>query len=59
MTVSVKVHPDAAGARKSSGKHSIGRSKVGSQQKYSVYASAKFAMIFRLSAGNKYPISRK
>ena len=28
-STSIKVHPDAAGARKSSGEQSIGRSKVG------------------------------
>lgn len=28
-STSIKVHPDAAGARKSSGKQSIGRSKGG------------------------------
>lgn len=33
-STSIKVHPDAAGARKSSGDQSIGRSKGGSQQRF-------------------------
>lgn len=33
-STSIKVHPDAAGARKSSGEQSIGRSKGGSQQRF-------------------------
>jgi len=33
-STSIKVHPDASGARKSSGKQSIGRSKGGSQQRF-------------------------
>ena len=33
-STSVKVHPDAAGARKTSGDQSIGRSKGGSQLKF-------------------------
>ena len=33
-STSVKVHPDAAGARKSNGEQSIGRSKGGSQQRF-------------------------
>ena len=32
-STSIKVHPDAAGARRSSGEQSIGRSKGGSQQR--------------------------
>ena len=33
-STSIKVHTDAAGARKSSGEQSIGRSKGGSQQRF-------------------------
>lgn len=33
-STSIKVHPDAAGARKSSGEQSIGRSKGGWQRRY-------------------------
>lgn len=33
-STSIKVHPDAAGARKSSGEQNIGRSKGGSQQRF-------------------------
>ena len=33
-STSIKVHPDAAGARKSNGEQSIGRSKGGSQQRF-------------------------
>ena len=33
-STSIKVHPDAAGARKSNGEQSIGRSKGGWQRKY-------------------------
>ena len=33
-STSVKVHPDAAGARKASGEQAIGRSKGGSQPKF-------------------------
>lgn len=33
-STSVKVHPDATGARRSNGKQSIGRSKGGSQQRF-------------------------
>lgn len=33
-STSVKVHPDATGARKSSGEQSIGRSKGGSQLRF-------------------------
>ena len=33
-STSIKVHPDAAGARKSNGAQSIGRSKGGSQQRF-------------------------
>lgn len=33
-STSIKVHPDAAGARKSNGVQSIGRSKGGSQQRF-------------------------
>ena len=33
-STSIKIHPDAAGARKSSGEQSIGRSKGGWQRKY-------------------------
>jgi transposase len=33
-STSVKVHPDAAGARKASGEQSIGRSKGGSQPRF-------------------------
>ena len=33
-STTVKVHPDAAGARRSSGKQSIGRSKGGSRQRF-------------------------
>ena len=33
-STTVKVHPDAAGARKNCGKQSIGRSKGGSQQRF-------------------------
>ena len=33
-STSVKVHPDATGARKTSGEQSIGRSKGGSQPKF-------------------------
>ena len=33
-STSIKVHPDAAGARKSSGEQAIGRSKGGSQPKF-------------------------
>ena len=61
-STSVKFHPDAAGARKSSGEQSIGRSKGSSQQRFIwLFTSAKFAMIYRLSAGNKHdaPEGRK
>ena len=33
-STSIKVHPDAAGTRKSNGEQSIGRSKGGSQQRF-------------------------
>ena len=33
-STSIKVHPDAAGAEKSNGEQSIGRSKGGSQQRF-------------------------
>lgn len=33
-STSIKVHPDAAGAKKLSGEQSIGRSKGGSQQRF-------------------------
>ena len=62
-STSVKIHPDAAGARKSSGGQNIGRSKGDSQQRFIWLASksAKYAIIFQLSAGNKHdaPEGRK
>ena len=33
-STSIKVHPDASGARKENGEQSIGRSKGGSQQRF-------------------------
>lgn len=61
-STSVKVHPDAAGARKSEGEQSIRSFKRGLTTKiHLASASARYAIIFRLSAGNKHdaPEGRK
>ena len=52
-STSIKVHPDAAGVRKSNGKQSIGRSKGGLTTKLHLCcASERYAFVFHLSAGN-------
>lgn len=49
-STSIKVHPDAAGARKSSGEQSIGRSKGGLTTKIHLCcASERYAFVFHLS----------
>lgn len=54
-STTVKNHPDAAGARKSCGEQSIGRSKKGLTAKiHSASASAEFALAFHLSLGNNH-----
>lgn len=61
-STSIKVHTDAAGARKSSGKQSIGRSKGGLTTEIHLYcASEQYAFVFHLSAGNNHdaPEGRK
>ena len=51
-STSVKVHPDGAGARKTNGLQSIGKSRGGWSTKiHMVSASDRHAMIFRLSGG--------
>ena len=51
-STSVKVHPDGAGARKTNGPQSIGKSRGGWYAKiHMVSASGRQAMIFRLSDG--------
>lgn len=55
-----KVHPDAAGARKSSGEHRTFKRGL-TAKIHLAFTSAKYAMIFRLSAENKHdaPEGRK
>lgn len=60
-STSIKVHPDAAGARKSSGEQSIGRSKGAHNKDSFGFHVCEICNDFRLSAGNKHdaPEGRK
>ncbi len=51
---SIKVHPNASGARKTSGDQSIGRSWGLTTKIYAVCTSEKFALKIQLSAGNRH-----
>ena len=54
-SISVKVHPDGTGARKTNGPQSIGKSRGGWYAKiHMVSASGRQAMIFRLSGGQAH-----